>query len=49
MICARAWPTGATRQRNPFPPFFARVFQRNGKQFASVTESNLLVVLTYHP
>ena len=25
MICARAWPTGATRQRNPFPPFFARV------------------------
>jgi len=26
MICARAWPTGATRQRNPFPPFFARVF-----------------------
>ena len=26
VICARAWPTGATRQRNPFPPFFARVF-----------------------
>jgi len=25
MICARAWPTVATRQRNPFPPFFARV------------------------
>ena len=22
MICARAWPTEATRQRNPFPPFF---------------------------
>jgi len=29
MICARAWPTGATRQRNPFPPFFARVFSFN--------------------
>ena len=28
-ICARAWPTGATRQRNPFPPFFARVFLKN--------------------
>jgi len=27
MICARAWPTEATRQRNPFPPFFrASVF-----------------------
>jgi len=26
MTCARAWPIGATRQRNPFPPFFARVF-----------------------
>ena len=25
MICARTWPTVATRQRNPFPPFFARV------------------------
>jgi len=22
MICAGAWPTGATRQRNPFPPAF---------------------------
>jgi len=31
MICARAWPTVATRQRNPFPPFFARV--RHGYLF----------------
>jgi len=29
MICARAWPTGATRQRNPFPPFSREFFARD--------------------
>jgi len=51
MICARAWPTGATRQKNPFPPFFARVFKPTQMQHLCIVAAAKLgweYMLTQH-